>query len=76
MIEPMYSVVTMISALTIGSSIYSISAGSGRFAGFVRLHHFSVCLMDFINNARSRCHKIQIVFPLQALLNDLQVKQS
>ena len=33
--EPTYSVVTMISALTIGSSMYSISLGSGRLDGLV-----------------------------------------
>ncbi len=36
MIEPMYSVVTMISARTIGSSMYSIAEASGRFEGLVR----------------------------------------
>ena len=35
MMEPMYSVVTMISALTIGSSMCSMRVSSGRFEGLV-----------------------------------------
>ena len=43
----------MISADTMGSSIYSISDGSGRLDGLVKLHHLSVRLVDTVYNARA-----------------------
>ena len=41
-----------------------------------QVNHFPVCLMDLINNTRCSCYKIQIIFSLKTLLNDLQMKQS
>ena len=41
-----------------------------------QIDHFSVCLMDLINNTRRSCHQIQIVLSLQSLLYNLQVQKS
>ena len=75
MIAPINSVVTMISAFTIGSSIYSISDGSGRLMG-CQSDHFSICLVDLVDNSRCCRYKVQIIFSLKTLLNDLKMKKS
>ena len=43
---------------------------SGSFGPLLETD-YAVCLMHFIYNARSRCHKIKVKFPLQTFLDDL-----
>ena len=51
--------------------------GRIRKIGRIRqIHHFTVCLMHFIDNTRCGCYQIQVVFSLQTLLDDLQMQQS
>ena len=47
-----------------------------RHIGWIgQVDHFSVCLMDFIDNTWRSCHKIQIILSLQTLLHDLQMQK-
>ena len=77
MMEPIYSVVTMISALTQAALPYSSISDGIRQVGRVRqIDDFAVGLIYLVNNARGRSHQIQVVFPLQTLLDDFQMKQA
>ena len=42
----------------------------------VHLHHFPIGFVHMVNNTWSRCDKLQIILTLQALLNNIHVKQS
>ena len=67
----------MISAFTIGSSIYSIS-GRIRKVRWIRkpLITSPFVLCNFIDNPRRSCYQIQIIFSFQTFLNDLQMQKS
>ena len=48
-----------------------------RKVGRIReLDNLTVCLVYLVDNSRSGGYQIQVIFPLQALLYDLQMQKS
>ena len=76
MIGPMYSAGAMMRAFTYGSSMRSIAAGSGIFAGFSMQLHRAVGVVDVVLHVRHRRDQIEVELALQPLLHDLHVQQA
>ena len=49
--------------------------GVGVIAGVVDFHHGFVGQVDFINDARNRRDKVEVIFALQTFLDDFQMQK-
>ena len=66
----------MIIAVMIGSSIFAMSLGFGKFRGAVHFDHFAADARDAVAHARRGGDQVHAEFALQALLHDFHVQQA
>ena len=73
---PMYSSRVITVASMIGSSIFRISEGFGKFGRVIDLDHFVLDIRNAVTNAGRGRDQIDIELALQPLLHDLQMQQA